>query len=152
MLNDPILIRNLQLKNRLVMPPMQSDRSNHGRVTDDLTAYYHARAIGSEPGIIIVEHCCISEAGRADSGQLSFAEDGCIAEHRLLTDVVHEAGSRVFIQLNHAEMRLDGGGCGRPAIICVVLPTLMWTARSTDALSIFHLVVCALLYGLIWTL
>ena len=102
MFNDPIQIRTLQLKNRLVMPPMQSDRSNRGHVTEDLTAYYRARALGSEPGLIIVEHCCISEAGRADSGQLSIAEDGCIAEHRQLTDAVHEAGSRIFIQLNHA--------------------------------------------------
>ena len=69
MLNDPILIRNLQLKNRLVMPPMQSDRSNHGRVTDDLTAYYHARAIGSEPGLIIVEHCFMDT-------QPQFLDDG----------------------------------------------------------------------------
>ena len=102
MLNDPILIRSLQLKNRLVMPPMQSDRSLCGHVTDDLLAYYRARALGSEPGLIIAEHCCISETGRADSGQLSIAEDGCIAEHRQLTDTVHEAGSRIFIQLNHA--------------------------------------------------
>ena len=39
MLNDPILIRNLQLKNRLVMPPMQSNHSLRGHVTDDLVAY-----------------------------------------------------------------------------------------------------------------
>ena len=102
MLNDPILIRNLQLKNRLVMPPMQSNHSLRGHVTDDLVAYYRARALGSEPGLIIAEHCCISEAGRADSAQLSIAEDSCIAEHRWLTDAVHEAGSRIFIQMNHA--------------------------------------------------
>ena len=101
MLNDPILIRNLQLKNRLVMPPMQSNHSLRGHITDDLVAYYRARALGSEPGLIIAEHCCISEAGRADSAQLSIAEDSCIAEHRQLTDAVHEAGSRIFIQMNH---------------------------------------------------
>ena len=145
MLNDPILIRNLQLKNRLVMPPMQSDRSNHGRVTDDLTAYYHARAIGSEPGIIIVEHCCISEAGRADSGQLSFAEDGCIAEHRLLTDVVHEAGSRVFIQLNHAGNAaepFDDGELVSASDVPALRKTLQKKPRPLTAEEIRGLEVC----------
>ena len=103
MIHDPILIRNLELKNRLVMPPKQTDRSDLGHVTDHMVQYYADRAKYSQPGLIISEHCCITEQGRASRNQLSIAEDGCIAEHRQVTDAIHEAGSRVFIQLNQSQ-------------------------------------------------
>ncbi len=102
MINDPICIRNLKLENRLVMPPMQTDRSERGHVTDSMVQYYYDRALFSRPGLIISEHCCITESGRASRGQLSIAEDNCVAEHRRITEAIHSAGGRVFIQLNHA--------------------------------------------------
>ena len=142
MLNDPILIRNLQLKNRLVMPPMQSNHSLRGHVTDDLVAYYRARALGSEPGLIIAEHCCISEAGRADSAQLSIAEDSCIAEHRRLTDAVHEAGSRIFIQMNHAGNAaepFDGGELVSASDVPALRKTLQKKPRPLTAEEIREL-------------
>ena len=142
MLNDPILIHNLQLKNRLVMPPMQSNQSLRGHVTDDLVAYYRARALGSEPGLIIAEHCCISEAGRADSSQLSIAEDSCIAEHRQLTDAVHEAGSRIFIQMNHAGNAaepFDGGELVSASDVPALRKTLQKKPRPLTAEEIREL-------------
>lgn len=102
MLQDTIEIGSLTLKNRLVMPPMQTDRSNLGHVTDDMVQYYADRARYSSPGLIITEHCCITEQGRADANQLSFTEESCVAEHLRITDAVHEAGSHIFIQLSHA--------------------------------------------------
>ena len=102
MLNDPILIGKLKLANRLVMPPMQTGHSCRGHVTDAMVDYYRERAREARPGLIITEHSCISEAGRADAGQLSIASDEMIPELRRITDAIHEYGCRVFTQLNHA--------------------------------------------------
>lgn len=102
MIEKPVSVGSLPLKNRLVMPPMQTDRTADGRVTDDLVTYYRERALRSEPGLIITEHSCITEAGRAAPRQLSIAEDSMISEHRRLTDAIHDGGSAVFAQLNHA--------------------------------------------------
>ena len=102
MFHDPVSVGTIILKNRLVMPPMHTNLSNLGHVTDDLVQYYLDRAKFSQPGLIITEHCCISEDGRASRNQLSIAEDGLIEEHRRITDAVHSSGSRIFIQLNHA--------------------------------------------------
>ena len=102
MIHDPIFIRNLELRNRLVMPPMQTDRSDLGHVTDRMVQYYADRARYSRPGLIISEHCCINEQGRASRNQLSIAAEACVSEHSRVTAAIHEAGSRVFIQLNHA--------------------------------------------------
>ena len=112
MINNSIQIGRLELKNRLVMPPMHTGLSKLGHVTDSLVQYYADRARYSQPGLIICEHCCITEQGRADRTQLSIAEDFCIEEHRRLTEAIHEGGSSVFIQLNHGGSRadpLDGG-------------------------------------------
>ena len=102
MIHDSISIGRLTLKNRLVMPPMQTDRSSLGHVTDDMVRYYADRASFSNPGLIISEHCCIAEQGRASKNQLSFTDDSCVEEHRRITDAVHSAGARMLIQLNHA--------------------------------------------------
>ena len=112
MLYDSLRIGTLELKNRLVMPPMFTGRSRLGHVTDDLVAYYRERALGSAPGLIITEHSCITEQGRATAQQLSIVSEELIDEHRRITDAIHEADCRVAVQLNHAGNAaepLDGG-------------------------------------------
>ena len=101
-LDTPIRIGKLEAANRLVMPPMVTNKTEHGRVTAEQAQYYRERALYSRPGIIITEHSCIVESGRASEGQLSIAADELIAEHRKLTDAIHEGGSLAFVQLNHA--------------------------------------------------
>ena len=100
--DTPIRIGELDIPNRLVMPPMQTNKTDRGHVTAELVQYYHDRAVYSRPGIIITEHSCITESGRAAEGQLSIASDECIEEHRQLTDAIHAGGSKAFVQLNHA--------------------------------------------------
>ena len=102
LLDEAIQIGTLNVSNRLVMPPMQTNKTDHGHVTDELVQYYRDRAVLSCPGIIITEHSCITEAGRAAEGQLSIAADALIDEHKRLTDAIHTGCSKAFVQLNHA--------------------------------------------------
>ena len=102
LLQKPVQIGTEQIENRLVMPPMQTNKTDRGRVTDELVQYYRDRAVLSRPGIIITEHSCIAESGRAAEGQLSLASDELIEEHRRLTDAIREGGGKAFVQLNHA--------------------------------------------------
>ena len=102
LLDKEIQIGSLTVPNRLVMPPMQTNKTDHGHVTEELVTYYRDRAVLSRPGIIITEHSCIAESGRAAAGQLSIGEEERIEEHRLLTRAIHEGGSKAFVQLNHA--------------------------------------------------
>ena len=102
LLDKTITIGTLTVDNRLVMPPMQTNKTNRGAVTQELLRYYHERAALSHPGIIITEHSCVTEAGRAAEGQISIASDERIEEQRLLTEAIHAGGSKAFVQLNHA--------------------------------------------------
>ena len=102
MIQEKIRIGKLTAQNRLVMPPMQTAKAENGHVTDELVAYYRERAVYSRPGIVITEHSCIAPDGRAYETMLRIDADGSIAEHRRLTDAIHEGGCLAFVQLNHA--------------------------------------------------
>ena len=102
MLNETISVGTLKLKNRLVMPPMATGKSAGGIVTDDLLEYYRERAVKNGFGLIITEHSCITEAGRASKDQLSISSDDHIPGLKRITDAIHESGTAVIAQLNHA--------------------------------------------------
>ena len=102
MLQNAIQIGSLTLKNRLVMPPMATGKTDAGHVTEELISHYRDRARFSDPGLIILEHAFIAPAGRANAGQLSIAGDDCIVGLTKLVQAIHAAGSAVFAQLNHA--------------------------------------------------
>ena len=116
LLDREIQIGALTVPNRLVMPPMQTNKTDHGHVTEELVTYYRDRAVLSRPGIIITEHSCIAESGRAAAGQLSIGEEERIEEHRLLTRAIHEGGSKAFVQLNHAGSNGTGEAVSASAV------------------------------------
>ena len=68
-------IGRLELKNRFVMPPMDSGMTEeNGEVSERLIAYYAARAKGSF-GLIISEYTSVDYPdGMAKKGQLSLYE------------------------------------------------------------------------------
>ena len=76
LLKQPISIHQLNLRNRIVMPPMATGKADHGKPDDSLISYYAARA--KETGLIIVEHEYVSPEGMAHGTQLSIADDSVI--------------------------------------------------------------------------
>ena len=46
LLHTPLTVHNVELANRLVMPPMATGKTPDGTVQDDLLAYYDARSKG----------------------------------------------------------------------------------------------------------
>ena len=73
---EPISIKNLNLKNRAVMPPMcmYSALSGDGRVSPFHLSHYAARAVG-QAGMIIVEATGIRPEGRISDQCLGLIKD-----------------------------------------------------------------------------
>lgn len=98
---EPIQIRGMKLKNRVVMSAMgthESVESKDGKsVTDKLIAYHVARAKGGN-GLNTVEVTAIDEAS-APYGFLSIANDSYIPGFKKLNDAVHDVGGKTCIQL-----------------------------------------------------
>lgn len=102
-LNTSIIINNLKLENRLVMPPMATAKSeDDGAVTEQLCNYYVEKSAGGYIGLIITEYSYISQQGKACKGQLSISKDEDIEGLRKLTAIIHNKNTKVFAQINHA--------------------------------------------------
>lgn len=102
MLYQPIEIRNLKLKNRIVMAPMcmyQSDDS--GEVKDFHITHYATRAIGGV-GLIIQEATAIDPDGRISKEDLGIWDDNHIEGLKKIVHAIHIHGAKAGIQINHA--------------------------------------------------
>jgi len=98
---EPIRIGRMELKNRLVMPPMVTCyASGDGSVTPRSIAYYSARAKGGV-GLVIVEATYIHRQGWAFNGQIGLSDDKFIPGMSSLVDAVHENGAKIAVQLHH---------------------------------------------------
>lgn len=95
-------IGKVKIKNRLVMSPMGCGLANlDGTPTDEMIAFYEARAIGGA-GLIIPEITRINDIhGAGLMRQLSVTKDRHIAPLAKLAEAVHKHGSKIFIQLHH---------------------------------------------------
>jgi len=100
----PFKIKNLELKNRIVMPPMRTNlaTAEDEMVTQRLIDHYVERAKGGV-GLIIVEHAEILPKRAVNKAwkPLYIGEDKRIAQLKKIVDAVHDCGAKVGIQLLH---------------------------------------------------
>lgn len=102
----PLRIRNITLRNRIVMSPMTRGFSPHGVPGPQVASYYRRRAEG-ETGLIITEGVGVdhpSALGEAGLGENSIPElhgDAALAGWRKVVAAVHAAGGLIFPQLWH---------------------------------------------------
>jgi len=123
---EPINIKGLLLKNRLVMPPMATGMATEdGEVTDRHIRHYTARAKGGV-GLIIIEHTYVSEEGQLSRGQTGLYDDKLIPGLKRLVDAIHAEGTKVVLQLNH-------GGPKAPRNITGVQPAGPWNVLLPNA-------------------
>ncbi len=99
---ESIKIGNLEIKNRLVMPAMNSNLAGPDHIfTQQAVNYYQERAKGGF-GLQITEFLCVSEEGLANPIQAGIYDDAFIPMLKKLTDAVHAEGGKIFAQLQHS--------------------------------------------------
>lgn len=106
LLGSPINVGNLELPNRLVMPPIATSKSQEdGEVTEALCEYYAEKSAGGHIGLLITEHSYICQEGKANKGQLSISKDSDVAGLTKLVKAIHQNKTLTFAQINHAGAR-----------------------------------------------
>ncbi len=99
---SPFRIGSMDVKNRIVLPAMETHLCDKdGFVTDEVISYYRERVKGGV-GYVTVENVSIDPAGRINDGMLCIHDDKYIDGLRRLVDEVHRIGGKIVIQLNHA--------------------------------------------------
>lgn len=95
-------LKNLHLKNRIVMAPMcMYSAGADALLTPWHYAHYLARATGGA-GAILLEATAVSPEGRITEADLGLYADEQIPRFRKLTAAIREQGAAVGIQLAHA--------------------------------------------------
>jgi 2,4-dienoyl-CoA reductase-like NADH-dependent reductase (Old Yellow Enzyme family)/thioredoxin reductase len=121
LLFSPFKLGSMQLKNRIVLPPMGTGLGEPGGFVSQRTLdYYEARAKGGT-GLIIVE-------GSAPGLKCQFGNQLCLGSDKhidgwkKLADAVHKQGATIAVQLMHGGNQLVDGKPSQispSAIICL---------------------------------
>ena len=106
-------IGGLELKNRIVMPPMGTNMASYtGEATDEIIRFYEERAKGG-CGLIITEITRIDDVtGVGMTGQLSVTSGKFVRKLVQLVDAVHKYDTKVFLQLHHPGREISSRSLG----------------------------------------
>ncbi|MFX4266168.1 tRNA-dihydrouridine synthase [Aliarcobacter butzleri] len=95
-------IGKIELKNRVIMPPMCMYKSdNSGELKDFHFYHYISRALGGV-GLIVVEATAVEPKGRVTNSDLGLWDDLFIEKHKILNEKLHYFGAKTAIQITHA--------------------------------------------------
>lgn len=98
---DPLKVKGLTLRNRIVMPPMHTGlATREGAVTEKLIDHYVLRS--EALGLLIIEHSYVSLEGKLSERQVGIYNDSLIPGLEKLSSSIHATGTPVVIQINHA--------------------------------------------------
>jgi N-ethylmaleimide reductase len=97
---DPMQLGDVDLKSRIVMAPMTRSRADGEDVPGDLTIeYYKQRA---DAGLIITEATQPSPNGKGYPRTPGIYTQAQIEGWQRVTQAVHQAGGKIFLQIMHA--------------------------------------------------
>ncbi|MCI0993555.1 alkene reductase [Pseudomonas corrugata] len=118
---EPYLLGDLTLSNRIVMAPLTRNRAGAGLVPSALSATYYAQR--ATAGLIITEATQVSAQAQGYQDTPGLYTPAQIAGWRTVTDAVHAAGGRIFVQLwhvgrvSHVDLQPDGAAPVAPSAI-----------------------------------
>ena len=97
----PFKIRELQLKNRIVVSPMATYSAVDGVVNDFHLVHHGARALGGA-GLLMVEMTSPTPEGRITPGCPGLWDDNQQHAFKRITDFVHQNNAHIGLQLGHS--------------------------------------------------
>ena len=117
----PLQVGPYLLRNRIVMAPLTRSRAGDGNVPHELNALYYAQRASA--GLIIAEATQVVPQGQGYISTPGIHDEAQVAGWKLITDAVHAAGGRIFLQLwhvgriSHVEFQPDHGAPVAPSAI-----------------------------------
>jgi anthraniloyl-CoA monooxygenase len=98
----PIRLRNLALRNRVVVSPMDMYSAVDGTPNDFHLVHLGSRALGGA-GLVFTEMTCVTPEGRITPGCTGMYAPEHVAGWKRIVDFVHErSGAKICLQLGHS--------------------------------------------------
>jgi N-ethylmaleimide reductase len=153
---SPFKLSALTLSNRIVMAPMTRNRAGRGNAPSSLNATYYAQRASA--GLIVSEATQISPQGVGYPGTPGIHSDEQVAGWKIVSEAVHAASGRMFLQLwhvgriSHPSLQPDGALPVAPSAIApagqamtaegmkpFVTPRALETSEITDIVEDYRL-------------
>ena len=109
----PLDLGHTTLKNRVIMGSMHTNLEEVGD-WDRIAAFYAERARG-EVGLMVTGGMAPNREGAVFPGAAGLFSGADIANHRMVTDRVHDAGGKIAMQILHAGRYAYGKDCVAPS-------------------------------------
>lgn len=109
LLSQPITLSGVPLRNRMLMGSMHTGLEETGD-WNRVAEFYATRARGGV-GLMVTGGMAPNREGGVFPGAAGLFTEEDIANHRIVTDRVHEAGGRIAMQILHAGRYAYGKGC-----------------------------------------
>ncbi|MEA4894986.1 MAG: NAD(P)/FAD-dependent oxidoreductase [Oscillospiraceae bacterium] len=101
LLGEPYRIGNMTVKNRMVMPPMNTNFSDeNGCLTPQMESYYIRRAKGGA-GLIVLEAVSVSPNSRNHGVQPMLYDEKFVPRWSNLIEQLHSYGAKVSVEIAH---------------------------------------------------
>ncbi|WP_394018514.1 NADH:flavin oxidoreductase [Anaerococcus cruorum] len=95
--------KNIDFKNRIIMPPMATAKADDkGHVSQDILDYYDEKTKDKLFSTVIVEHNFVDQHGKASHNQMSIADDSDIDGLKKLAKVIKNNYAHAIVQISHA--------------------------------------------------
>jgi NADPH2 dehydrogenase len=109
----PLSFSGLNLRNRIVMPPMWSGQAKPDGCCTDAIVEYHRKRAAAGCGLVIVEHAFVHALGRHSATQLGVHSDATIEGLSRLAAAVKSEGAVVALQISHAGSKATSAVIGQ---------------------------------------
>jgi 2,4-dienoyl-CoA reductase-like NADH-dependent reductase (Old Yellow Enzyme family) len=135
---QPLRLRSLELKNRIVISPMMQHAAPGGFANHWHLVHLGKFALGGA-GLIFTESTAVSPVGRIGKDDAGLWQDEHIEPWRQVVDFVHQSGSAIGVQLGHAGRKAgskplwEGGEALTPAQMAAADPR--WVRIGPSAVA-----------------
>ena len=120
---SPIQIGSVTIPNRFVVPPMGNNFANpDGSLSDRSIAYYRNRAEGGF-GLVTIEASVVEKKAKGGPRKPCLFDDSTIESYRKAAEAVHQAGSKISVQLQHAGPEGNAKAAGAPIKAASAIPS-----------------------------
>lgn len=134
---QPFRLGSIELANRVVMAPLTRNRALAGNVAAPLTAEYYTQRASA--GLIVAEGSQVSPMGQGYLATPGIHSPEQVAAWKVVTDAVHAAGGRIFLQLWHvgrvSHVSLLPGGAAPLAPSAIAADTKTYLGQGFEAVS-----------------
>ncbi|MBD3192615.1 MAG: NAD(P)-binding protein [Candidatus Heimdallarchaeota archaeon] len=120
---EPITINNVEIKNRIIMPGMETNLClENGFISEDILKYYELRAKGGV-GLIVVEGAYFDKKGRGTDHMISIEKRNRIQGLRKLANTIKKNGAKAALQIYHAGAQSTAFLSGEDIVAPSAVPT-----------------------------